>query len=304
MDRDGRARQREPVEDRRDRSAVRGAGKAVEIRWNRDDAARGVGGGLAERLVDRHRERRGRSGIRAVARVPAVRADDLALDLAHDRAAHPAAVHDRVLGHVESGYSKRDVPPASTFRSARDPPRSSWPASWERHARAVTLDTVRADVAAGQGHLIATVPFIPQEAYQCGPAALAMVLRYWGAAADRRGDRAARSTCRPPAASSTSSSSSRRGAGASAPRRSRARSTARRRSSAGAVRSSSSRISGGDRCRCRTSPCSRVRRPERGRRAPLRDDGLRRPAVRRVPAHLGGPSRLVAPGHAPGGPAA
>jgi len=48
----------------------------------------------------------------------------------------------------------------------------------------VTLDTVRADVAAGQGHLITTVPFIPQEAYQCGPAALAMVLRYWGAEAD------------------------------------------------------------------------------------------------------------------------
>ena len=48
----------------------------------------------------------------------------------------------------------------------------------------VTLDTVRADVAAGQGHLIDSVPFIPQEAYQCGPAALAMVLRYWGAAAD------------------------------------------------------------------------------------------------------------------------
>ena len=49
---------------------------------------------------------------------------------------------------------------------------------------AVTLDTVRADVAAGRGHLITTVPFIPQDAYQCGPAALAMVLRYWGAAAD------------------------------------------------------------------------------------------------------------------------
>jgi len=48
----------------------------------------------------------------------------------------------------------------------------------------VTLDTVRQDVAAGQGHLIGTVPFIPQETYQCGPAALAMVLRYWGAAAD------------------------------------------------------------------------------------------------------------------------
>jgi ABC-type bacteriocin/lantibiotic exporter with double-glycine peptidase domain len=48
----------------------------------------------------------------------------------------------------------------------------------------VTLDTVHADVAAGRGHLITTVPFIAQEAYQCGPAALAMVLRYWGAAAD------------------------------------------------------------------------------------------------------------------------
>jgi len=43
------------------------------------------------------------------------------------------------------------------------------------------LDTVRADVAAGHGHLIATVPFIPQEEYQCGPASLAMVLRYYGA---------------------------------------------------------------------------------------------------------------------------
>ena len=48
----------------------------------------------------------------------------------------------------------------------------------------VTLDAVRADVAAGQGHLITTVPFIAQDAYQCGPAALAMVLRYWGAPAD------------------------------------------------------------------------------------------------------------------------
>jgi ABC-type bacteriocin/lantibiotic exporter with double-glycine peptidase domain len=47
-----------------------------------------------------------------------------------------------------------------------------------------SLDAVRADVTAGHGHLISTVPFIAQEAYQCGPAALAMVLRYWGAAAD------------------------------------------------------------------------------------------------------------------------
>jgi ABC-type bacteriocin/lantibiotic exporter with double-glycine peptidase domain len=48
----------------------------------------------------------------------------------------------------------------------------------------VTLDVVQGDVLAGQGHLITTVPFIAQEAYQCGPAALAMVLQYWGAAAD------------------------------------------------------------------------------------------------------------------------
>jgi ABC-type bacteriocin/lantibiotic exporter with double-glycine peptidase domain len=48
----------------------------------------------------------------------------------------------------------------------------------------VTLDAVRDHVAAGQGHLIAAVPFIAQEAYQCGPAALAMVLQYWGAPAD------------------------------------------------------------------------------------------------------------------------
>jgi ABC-type bacteriocin/lantibiotic exporter with double-glycine peptidase domain len=46
----------------------------------------------------------------------------------------------------------------------------------------VGLDTVRADIAAGRGHLIDTVPFIPQEAYQCGPASLAMVLQYYGAA--------------------------------------------------------------------------------------------------------------------------
>jgi peptidase C39-like protein len=48
----------------------------------------------------------------------------------------------------------------------------------------IGLDRVRADVAAGQGHLITTVPFIPQEEYQCGPASLAMVLRYHGAAVE------------------------------------------------------------------------------------------------------------------------
>jgi ABC-type bacteriocin/lantibiotic exporter with double-glycine peptidase domain len=49
-------------------------------------------------------------------------------------------------------------------------------------ASPVTLDAVRADVAAGHGHLIAGVPFIPQDEYQCGPASLAMVLQYHGAA--------------------------------------------------------------------------------------------------------------------------
>lgn len=48
----------------------------------------------------------------------------------------------------------------------------------------VSLEVVRADVAAGHGHLVATVPFIAQEAYQCGPASVAMVLRYYGVPAD------------------------------------------------------------------------------------------------------------------------
>lgn len=47
------------------------------------------------------------------------------------------------------------------------------------------LDDVRRDVAAGHGHLITGVPFIPQEEFQCGPAALAMVLRFYGAAVDQ-----------------------------------------------------------------------------------------------------------------------
>jgi hypothetical protein len=46
----------------------------------------------------------------------------------------------------------------------------------------VDVDVVRADAAAGHGHLIAGVPFVSQDEYQCGPAALAMVLRYYGAA--------------------------------------------------------------------------------------------------------------------------
>jgi ABC-type bacteriocin/lantibiotic exporter with double-glycine peptidase domain len=47
-----------------------------------------------------------------------------------------------------------------------------------------SLDTIRADAAAGHAHLIETVPFIAQEAYQCGPASLAMVLQYYGAAVE------------------------------------------------------------------------------------------------------------------------
>ena len=54
---DGRARQRETVEDRGDRPAVRSAGKTVKIGRKRDDAARRVGDRLPERLVDRHGER-------------------------------------------------------------------------------------------------------------------------------------------------------------------------------------------------------------------------------------------------------
>ena len=44
----------------------------------------------------------------------------------------------------------------------------------------VSLDTIRADVGAGHGHLLTGVPFVPQTEYQCGPAALAMVLQYHG----------------------------------------------------------------------------------------------------------------------------
>jgi ABC-type bacteriocin/lantibiotic exporter with double-glycine peptidase domain len=47
-----------------------------------------------------------------------------------------------------------------------------------------SLDTIRADAAAGHAHLLATVPFIAQDEFQCGPASLAMVLRYYGAAVE------------------------------------------------------------------------------------------------------------------------
>jgi ABC-type bacteriocin/lantibiotic exporter with double-glycine peptidase domain len=36
----------------------------------------------------------------------------------------------------------------------------------------------------GAGKLIATVPFLPQTMANCGPTSVAMVLRYWGVAAD------------------------------------------------------------------------------------------------------------------------
>jgi hypothetical protein len=48
----------------------------------------------------------------------------------------------------------------------------------------MSLEAIRADVQAGQGHLIPGVPFLPQSEYQCGPAALAMVLRFHGLDAD------------------------------------------------------------------------------------------------------------------------
>jgi len=50
---------------------------------------------------------------------------------------------------------------------------------------AVSLDVLRAELQSGPGHLIEFVPFIPQRDYYCGPASLAMVLRYWGADADQ-----------------------------------------------------------------------------------------------------------------------
>lgn len=49
----------------------------------------------------------------------------------------------------------------------------------------LTFEAIRADLAAGHGHYIERVPFIPQEEYYCGPASLAMVLRYWGVEADQ-----------------------------------------------------------------------------------------------------------------------
>ena len=49
----------------------------------------------------------------------------------------------------------------------------------------VTLDALKAELRDGHGYLIETVPFIPQRDYYCGPASLAMVLRYWGANADQ-----------------------------------------------------------------------------------------------------------------------
>jgi ABC-type bacteriocin/lantibiotic exporter with double-glycine peptidase domain len=52
---------------------------------------------------------------------------------------------------------------------------------------AVTPEVVRQDLAAGrsQGRYLPGVPFIPQRDNYCGPASLAMVLRYWGDTVDQ-----------------------------------------------------------------------------------------------------------------------
>jgi ABC-type bacteriocin/lantibiotic exporter with double-glycine peptidase domain len=47
-------------------------------------------------------------------------------------------------------------------------------------ATAPRFRDLRADLEA-RGHYVPNVPFIPQEESLCGPAALAMVLQYWGA---------------------------------------------------------------------------------------------------------------------------
>jgi ABC-type bacteriocin/lantibiotic exporter with double-glycine peptidase domain len=46
------------------------------------------------------------------------------------------------------------------------------------------LEAIRAHAARGDAHLIDGVPFLAQEALQCGPAALAMILRYHGVRVD------------------------------------------------------------------------------------------------------------------------
>jgi ABC-type bacteriocin/lantibiotic exporter with double-glycine peptidase domain len=51
----------------------------------------------------------------------------------------------------------------------------------------VGSESVRRDLLAGrsQGRYLAGVPFVPQADRYCGPASLAMVLRYWGEAVDQ-----------------------------------------------------------------------------------------------------------------------
>ena len=51
----------------------------------------------------------------------------------------------------------------------------------------VSGEAVRQDLLAGrsQGRYLADVPFVPQADHYCGPASLAMVLRYWGEPVDQ-----------------------------------------------------------------------------------------------------------------------
>lgn len=52
---------------------------------------------------------------------------------------------------------------------------------------AISSETVRQDLLTGRnrGRYLTGVPFIPQREDYCGPASLAMVLRYWGEAVDQ-----------------------------------------------------------------------------------------------------------------------